>query len=365
MRILLTFTVAAILLLTLGCSDKNSSPIPTAPATPAASETPAAVMTLLESNTPAELKTAPSGLSDWNAWPPFDVVKNSDVYAVTILWGQLSNSVLPGMPVTDWSGKLWVNGVAVVQARRTINFETGQDSLVTEDIPSEVAWVSQTSVDFDGISFLVFLRRDITYIMAPTLHFETTPLSLEFNFGELTQLDKFYVLPSGNAAAIHARQIWPDRCPGGFMEGKWIKADNSGASGRIEGLWLNYRGEPEGVITGTFWTNEDGTRQYSGWVSGYLLTYIIAEFKGTWSYDDPRMCPLCGAGHGWFGGTFTFANGTNTGGFMVGEFGDFSSPVASALELPFLGVWRQSCPWKSENRGITDPMSGMSGNDAM
>ncbi len=356
MRTLLSLTLGAVLLIALGCSDKDSSPIATTPVGPVTTETPGAVMTLLESNTPAELKTVPSVLADWTAWPPFDVVRNSDVYAVTILWGQLSNSLLPGMPVTDWSGKLWVNGVSVVQARRTINFENGQDSLVTEDIPSEVVWVSQTSVDFDGISFLIFLRRDITYIMAPTLHFETTPLSLEFNFGELIKLDKFYVLPQGNAVAVHSRQIWPDRCPGGFMEGKWIQSDLSGASGRIEGLWLNYRGEPEGVITGTFWTNDDGTREYSGSVSGYFLTYVMAEFKGTWWYDDPRMCPMCGTGHGWFKGTFTFVDGTNKGGFMLAEFGDFVSPVASSLEKPFLGVWRQSCPWTPEitdNNGVT------------
>ena len=356
MRTLFLFVAAAVLLLAIGCSDKAGAPAPTASATPTTSETPGNVMALLESNTPSELKSVPATPENWTAWPPFDVVKNSDVYAVTILWGQLSPSVPPGMPVTNWSGKLWVNGVSVVQARRTINFESGQDSLVATSDPASVAWVSQTSVDFDGISFLIFLRRDIVYIMAPTLHFETVPFSEEFNFGELIKLDKFYVLPQGNAVAIHARQIWPERCPGGFMEGRWIKTDVSGNSGRIEGVWLSYRGEPVGTITGVFWTNEDGTRQYSGSVSGYFLTYVMAEFKGSWWYDDPRMCPVCGAGHGWFRGSFTYADGSNKGGFMLAEFGDFLSPVASALELPFLGVWRESCNWTPENAGtVTTP----------
>jgi hypothetical protein len=350
MRTLSCLIIVALLLAVAGCSEKASSPAPTVVASPAEGETPSAVATLLDTNTPDDLETAPAAGESWTAWPPFDDVKNSDVYAVTILWGQLQNAATPGMPATDWSGRLWVNGVSVVQARRTINFESGQDYLVAEEIPSEVVWVSQTAVDFDGISFLVFLRRDITYIMAPTLHFETAPFSTEFQFSELVNLDKFYLLASGNAVAVHARQIWPNRCPGGFMEGKWIKNDNSGTTGRIEGLWLNYRGEPIGTIAGTFWTGSDGTREYSGSVSGYMLTYVIAEFKGKWWYDDPRMCPLCGTGHGWFRGGFVYADGTNKRGVMMGEFGDFLSPSASQLELPFIGVWSDVCAWDPQGR---------------
>jgi hypothetical protein len=349
MRTLLSLTIGAVLLLALGCSDQSSSPVPTAVTTLTEGETPAAVTTLLESNTPDAFETAPTEGESWTAWPPYEVIKNSDVYAVTILWGQLQNAITPGMPVTDWSGRLWVNGVSVVQARRTIDFEPGEDSLLTEGDTSAVMWVSQTAVDFDGISFLIFLRRDIIYITAPTLHFETTPLTLDFTFGELAKLDKFYLLSSGNAAAIHARQIWPNRCTGGFMEGKWIKDDNTGSTGRITGVWLAYNGEPASVIAGSFWTNADGTREYSGYISGYFLTVVIAEFKGKWWYDDPRMCALCGMGHGWFRGTFKYANNSNNWGFMTGEFGDYLSPEVSALELPYVGVWSNFCDWTPES----------------
>jgi hypothetical protein len=358
MRLLLSLSVTALLLLLLGCSEQTTSPAPTENVGPTGGETPSEIMGLLETNTPATLEMAPAGDPNWVAWPPFDLIKNSDVYAVTFLWGQLTNSVIPGMPVTDWSGRLWVNGVAMVQPRRTINFEPGQDSILIEDVPSEAAWVSETSVDFDGISFMVFLRRDITYIVAPWLTFSTTPIELRFDFGQLIKLDTFLVLPQGNAVAVHARQIWPNRCPGGFLEGRWIKDDNSGATGRLEGLWLNYRSEPEGIITGQFWTNGDGTREYSGWVSGYFLTVIIAEFKGHWWFDDPRMCPLCGAGHGWFRGSFVYANGTNRGGSMVGEFGDFNSPSLTSLEMPFIGLWREFCPWTEVNTGTNTDFDG-------
>ncbi|MEW5796991.1 MAG: hypothetical protein AB1772_11605 [Candidatus Zixiibacteriota bacterium] len=358
MRLLISLTAAALLLLTLGCSEQSTEPAPTEKAGPIGGETPGEITALLETNTPTNLEMAPAGDPNWVAWPPFDVIKNSDVYAVTFLWGQLTNSVLPGMPVTDWSGRLWVNGVAVVQPRRTINFEPGQDSIVMEDEPAMAAWVSETAVDYDGICFLVFLRRDITYIVAPWLTFSTTPIELRFDFHQLVKLDTFLTLPQGNAVAVHARRIWPDRCPGGFLEGRWIKDDNTGASGRIEGLWLNYRGEPEGIITGQFWTNNDGTREYSGWVSGYMLTVIIAEFKGHWWYDDPRMCPLCGSGHGWFRGNFHFAFGDNRGGAMFGEFGDFNAPDPSSLSMPFMGVWREFCPWTPETPGTNNDIGG-------
>ena len=353
MRYLLSISVAALLLLIMGCGEQTTSPSPTDTKSPGTGDTPSEIVGLLESNTPESFEMTSTGEPNWVAWPPYDLIKNSDVYAVTFVWGQLSPSMLPGMPVTDWSGRLWVNGVAVVQPRRTIHFDPGQDSILTEDDPAMAAWVSQTSVDFDGISFLVFVRRDIVYIMAPTLHFETPPIKLEFGFGQVAKLDSFYVLPQGNALAVHARQIWPARCPGGFMEGKWIKADNTGSSGRIEGLWLNHCGEPQGYIVGTFWTNSDGTREYSGAVSGYYLTYMIAEFKGRWVYDDPRLCPLpwCGTSHGWFSGRFIYSNGTGLGGVMAGEFGDLLSPAVDPLALQFTGVWQSACPWPTENRG--------------
>jgi hypothetical protein len=87
-----------------------------------------------------------------------------------------------------------------------------------------------------------------------------------------------------------------------------------------------------------------------------MLDYIICEFRGTWWYDDPRLCPMpiCGTGHGWFRGQFVYADGTNRGGRMFGEIGDFQAPVATALELPFSGIWHDFCGWNPPKPNTDD-----------
>ena len=341
----LTSLLAVMLLLFVSCSERATNPPLPEPAPPNAIDVPADVAQILEDNSPADLALAGSDEVNWAGWPPPEWVRNSDVYAVTFVWGSLANVITPGVPVTDWSGKLSVNGVALVHPRRTINFEPRQDSLLTDDEPAVAAWVSQTGVDFDGISFLVFLRRDIVYIVAPWLTFETAPIKLEFQFDKLVNLNAFYDIGQGRALAVHARKIWPGRCPGGFTEGKWTKVDFSGMSGTIDGLWRNRLGEPIGYILGQFYVNDSGERVYEGYVTGYMLDYIICEFKGTWWYDDYRMCPICGSGHGWFRGRYAYADGTNRGGMMFGEIGDFRSPVMDQLEMPFSGIWHDFCVW--------------------
>jgi len=113
----------------------------------------------------------------------------------------------------------------------------------------------------------------------------------------------------------------------------------------MEGLWLDFLGQPVGRIIGQFYVNDAGQRVFDGYVTGYMLDYIICNFKGIWCYDDPRLCPMpeCGTGHGWFRGYYMYADGTNRGGVMSGEVGDLQTPVVSALELPFAGVWHDFC----------------------
>ena len=209
-------------------------------------------------------------------------------------------------------------------------------------------------MDFDGISFLVFLKRGVVYITPPILTFETAPITLHFDFSELVKLNALYQLEHGNALAVHARKIWPPRCPGGFIEGRWIREDNTGSHGRFEGVWMNYKGEPEGYLNGAFWTNNDGRREFDGWVSGYYTDHIIAELKGTWWYGDPSLCVTCGQGHGWFHGHFVYANGTNRGGKVAGEFGHFLTPTVDQAALPLRGIWHELCPWETEDVGVTN-----------
>jgi hypothetical protein len=360
MRTLISTLIALSLLALLSCSDKTTSPEPTAPPQETqilVGELPADVQEIVTANTPEELNLAPENPQDWPNWPTWpdwldrDYLANCEVYAVTFLWGDFLGGITPTPTVTDWSGTLSVNGVAVVHPRMTIDFESGEDYMVEEDIPSLAQWVSLTSMDFDGISFLVFNRTDVVYFTAPMLTFATEPISVSFNFEELEKLTKLYMIDNGRALVVHSRKIWPPRCPGGFLEGAWIKEDNAGASGRIEAVWMNAVGEPEGLLTGQFVTNNDGSRTLSGWVSGYITDQIIAEFKGTWWYDDPSMCITCGSGHGWYRGTFVYANGTNQGGTICGEFGRIAATDPTELSLPLRGVWQNFCPFVFEGRG--------------
>jgi hypothetical protein len=337
-----------------GCSENNNTPAPTTTAENEAvpQEAPTEVLELLEANTPSGLDLTPAEGPLVTTWPSYDEMDNYDVYAVTFIWGQfLGNHLGPVAEPTDWSGDITVNGVVEIHPRMTIDFEPDEDWLIEEEQPSYAAWVSQAAMDFDGISFLIFYDRDIVYIVAPWLTFDAGPALLRWDFAELAKLTAFYTFENGNALAVHSRKIWPDRCTGGFLEGDWIRDDNTGTSGRFEGLWLNYRGEPEGLMNGEFWTNNDGTREFSGWVSGYWTDHIIAEYKGHWRWDDPAMCMLCGQGHGWFRGRFVYADGSEKGGMLMGEFGHIGTPTTDAATLPFKGIWRDCCPWHAVNPG--------------
>ena len=349
MRITILLTVLCLLLAAAGCSERATSPDPvsTSQITPEVSEVPDNVMELLEANTAAEFNLAPRDESVTPNWPSCDIPENCDIYSITFLWGQFYGMPTTDIAPTDWSGHLSINGAGVVHPRLTIDFEPETDSLIPTNVESMAAWASHTYMDFDGINFLVFVDRDATSMVAPTLDFATGPIELSFDFDLLKRFAAFYMLPGGKALAVHSRKIWPDRCPGGFLEGKWIRDDNTGSHGRLEGLWIDYKGEPLGYMHGEFWTNNDGSREFSGWVTGYILDYIVAEFKGRWWYDDPRLCPAywCGTGHGWFRGHFAYADGSNRGGMLAGEIGHMNALADDVASLPYHGIWRDFCPW--------------------
>ena len=336
----------------VGCGDQPTRPQPSF-MTPQAQVVPTDVQKVLDRCTLSEegLTSDPS-LAAINPLSPATGPDTSyDVYAVTILWGTLLNAGTPPIPPTDWTGRLWVNGVARVDVRYTIAFEPGQDSLAPPDMPSAAAWVSQTTADFDGICALVFLKRGITYITPPMLTFETNPFTVSLPFEKLEKLAAFYRVDNINGVAIMARKVSYNACPGGLIKGEWVKEDVAGSKGTFNGIWVDRWGNPVGVMAGRFWTNEDGYGEFAGYLSGVMLTVIIAEFKGTWQYDDHRMCPICGSGHGRFLGSFRYMN-ENVSGEMRGEFGDFSLPV-DQLKMPLIGVWRRNCPYTD----ITDDNS--------
>jgi len=337
----------------VGCSDNATAPDKAVPTPAQTADIPEAVTVLLDENTVSDMRALPDADWPWEGGAPYELARHCDVYAVTFIWGSFNTAATPNANLIDWTGSAYVNAVGALHVHRTIDFEDGEDYLVPTDVPTKAAWVSKTSSDVDGVSLLLFVRNDIPTFAAPWLTFETAPIRLEYGLDKLVDLKEFHVLDNGAALAVLARKIWPGRCSGGFMEGKWLQQDLTAGTGRLEGLWLSYYGDTLGIMIGQYWTTDDGQRLLEGWVSGFYTDQIIAYLKGKWWYDDPRMCPSpwCGTGHGWFAGQFRYADGSNTGGVFKAEFGDFMDPATDVASLPYRGVWFLHCPWTQSDIG--------------
>ncbi len=268
--------------------------------------------------------------------PPYT---NYALYAVTLLWGDLTNSST--LPVLyDWSGNVSINGVSTIDVVYEIDFEPGEDSVLAVNASSMAAWVSQAG-DLDGLSFLIYLDSDITYITAPWLSVNTEQIDLELQFWELDDFARIYHVNNMQALVVVARRIWTNECPAGTMLGEWIRDDISGQSGNMSGVWYESNNDPAGLYVGTFEMSNSGAGSFEGSVSGYVTDEVIYLFNGKWFFDDPRLCPLCGTGHGKFQGVFYDMN-SNVAGVMRGEFG-YAADV-NDNHLPMQGTWRQFCP---------------------
>jgi hypothetical protein len=344
MRSLFVFAAACLLLVLSGCSGQPTSPDRSDSVPTILHQVPAEVQKLIDDFAPADDGTPPRSKVTYLDPIPSELTDNCDLFCVTFLWGDLfSDSFSPD--TTDWSGTLWVNGEAVVHVRYMIDFEPGQDSVLIHNNPSFAAWLSYTSADFDGLNFLVFLKRDIVYITPPVLTFETAPITLEFDFQQLIKLDAYYQVDNSSGVAVHARKIWPNACQSGSMEGRWIKETNDQSQGYFHGFWKDRWGTPIGYMSGIFWMDDDGMGQFIGSVSGLVTDQVIAEFKGVWFFDDPRLCPICGDDHGFFIGKYTYIEGGT--GRMKGEFGYPPSP--DMTDLPYYGIWHDDCLYDSQN----------------
>jgi hypothetical protein len=272
--------------------------------------------------------------------PPFE---NYDLYSVTLLWGSLynhfNNSTTPPSALLDWSGHAVINGVAVIDVVYEIDFEAQQDSVIPANNPAQAAWVSQAG-DLDGISMLVYLDRDITYITAPTFSIETGQIELNFQFSELENHAHLYPVSNTQAMVVVAKRILSVACPHGTMIGEWIRDDVGGSSGYLHGTWYENANNPAGLFSGQFEISNSGVGTFSGSVSGYVTDEVIYQFHGSWFYDDPRECAICGSGHGRYRGLFYDFNG-HVVGLMKGEFG--YAPDVTDNHLPLTGNWREFC----------------------
>lgn len=279
--------------------------------------------------------------------PTSSLWDNYDVYALTVLWGEYPGIPGPTVPGTDWSGTLSVeNGNGLIDVAAEIDFEHGQDSVIPHNSAHFAAWVSVTNGDIDGLSFLVFLDRTNDAAITPQVHFSTPLFDLVLDRSQLAHHAAFYVVGNTHAVAVLSRQIWQNTCPGGFLKGNWVQYSNVGDTGYFQALWLDRAGAPVGLMTAVYWTNDDGTRLYQGTISGVITDVVLGEVNGVWCYDDPRMCPLCGIGHGWFRGRFLLyemGDDPEREGSMGGVFGDYALPIESRV-LPLQGIWTVDCP---------------------
>jgi hypothetical protein len=339
MRYPVIFITIFLLLVLSGCSDRSTSPGSPDSGEILTQDIPLEVQKLMESYIPAEDGAPPQAEVAYLDPVPEELIANCDVYAVTFLWGDLFNSGSVNTDTTDWTGTLSVNGEAVVHVRYMIDFEPGQDSVLAHNNPTFAYWISYTCNDFDGLSFLVFLKRDVVYVTQPVLTFETAPITLQFTFPQLVKLDAFYQVDNINGVAVHSRKIWQNTCPRGEFEGRWIKDSYDPNQGYFLGHWQNRWGTPIGYMNGTFWMNSDGIQEFAGSVSGLDTDEVILEFSGIWWFHDPRLCPVCGDDHGYFVGRYSYINGGN--GMMKGEFGYPPSPADT--NLPYHGVWHDNC----------------------
>ncbi len=337
----------AVLFIALsGCSDKSSNPEGSQNQNPATGNIPSNVQEMLKKYvTDNDDALTNDWLSNFDS-NAVDIACNSEAYSVTFLWGDRFGDAPSATAVTDWSGSLSINAIGSVSSRFTIDFEDGQDSVLITDSPTVTMWASKTSNDLDGISFMVTVRTDAEYFAAPILTFQTGPITLEFHMSDLISLDTFYLADNNNGVAVHSRRIWQNSCMGGTINGQWIKDDNTGQTGHITGYWVNYNDDTLGIISGTFSgpaTNDTQWGQFSGTVSGMMLDVVLFEFHGYWYYDDARMCPLCGQGHGLFWGKFV-DDMNHRRGLLAGQFGDYSLPPDDAA-MPISGYWQYYCPW--------------------
>jgi hypothetical protein len=340
MKYLAYFVIFLAGLILAGCSGDSMT---TAPQNNNGNTTdvPKEVAELLETNTPDGEEVVIEAVAGGYDFIPDEFLDSCDIYSITFLWGSFCNTMPPAVNLTDWSGKLWVNGLAYVHPHVTIDFEPNQDYIIEENIHESAAWVSYVSTDFDGIHFLVFLKKNVIYITPPWLTYESEQIKLELPFEKLNHYMAFYPTSNGQALAVLAHRVWINKCSHGTVKGRWLKDKSGLGSGSFHGHWINHLGIPIGYLDGYYWINNDNIGEFAGSITGLTTDQILGEVYGYWRYDDPRDCILCGEGHGIFAGKFVM-NESNVHGYLGGTFGDYSLPPDD-LDMPFSGVWKARC----------------------
>lgn len=335
MKQMTSFLTLLGLLMVAGCSQQGSAPVQ--PYKPLDTQ-PQSMEQQLWAQAPSELELSSVPGDPWSS------TSTVDVYAVTFLWGTIVPGPAPTPIATDWSGDLRIGPAGRINLSSKISFEPGQDSVFVGDNPLVAAWKSLALNDVDGLSFLIVIDRSSPLTVMPHLAFTTAPVQLSFGMDHLNRFDTLIFVDAQNALLMISRKLKNTQCPRGAIAGLWLKADVRGASGKFEGKWMGSNSTQAGFMSGKFWTENVGGRRFFGQYTD-LNDNPIGYVKGTWAYDDPRTCALCGSGRGSFTGVFTGLDTVAIGG-IAAEFGDLTLPM-TLLDLPYKGTWELWCPKQS------------------
>jgi len=134
-----------------------------------------------------------------------------------------------------------------------------------------------------------------------------------------------------------------DVCDHGTLEGVWIRNSIFSDDGTFHGHWIGRDSTINAYYDGWYWTTTDYTRLFYGQLSDYITDEVLGYMFGTWFYDDPRLCPMCGTGHGQFEGYFIYNNEPGVG-IVHGEFGWAGDLMQDTL--PMTGTWKWRCLMK-------------------
>ncbi len=386
-ELLLAFMPALLLLLAIGCSNKNVEPellidepnltdefggYSTASESPGFGDD-----QLLDEAYASNDEYDDPMLSD-SAVTVFTSDPEAGLYHLRIVWGQLRYDSTMTNP-TDWSGSLSITRGAEI-IRRVINFELGQDYIAPRTDRELIEWVSQTTVHNDGIAVDLFVPPvipvldsteievvdssgntvvvivvDTTWpsVEPVTVSFDTGPYSTTFDLNQLVSLDTIVFLEDSNAVAFHALKLDRFPCPRGFLAGHW-GFDDSG-NGRFRGVWLNRAGLVVGYLKGHFGQRENGEKVFFGkWVSreGRFEGFI----RGIWDFSDTSLIVASSTPTGGFFRGHIFSEDRIQIGYLAGHFVSRESEN-DAIGGFFQGRWKILCP--DENWSDTSHDDGL------
>ncbi len=277
-----------------------------------------------------------------NQDPDVRSLQNADsthVYAVTMLWGQLSGDPSVGQmddprgTRTDWSGSLHLNrGAAIVAS--TIAFEH-DDHLAGRTDPRTIAWVSYTTTSYDGIRVVVYQPfENGNDGSADSMTVVLGSHTWVFHVNDLRDLDTTEVVDAiGNKFAIRAMAVSPRLGSRGFLGGAWLAPQHPDDMGIFLGRWISNTGNLAGYMKGFFGTNAKGEKVFYGKcidLNGSFRGFL----RGQWGEAGLDVGESTTRYYGWFRGQILNADRT-----PIGTLSGHWRSSRGGTDGFFQGVW--------------------------